>query len=216
MDDILNQAKNVSKQLQLALTEILALNAQPIKVESVYLESDLIKQLQQSPYQLLPEYQLDDSFALFQIHFILYHSLYQLKLKCSQNQTAYLKLGLASISVQPWLNNQQNLTTQILANKDNLQDYYLDLSNLIATQAQDVESMLDNFWRQIQKPLASQVEIEQAQALLNVSSSTSMLNIKAAYKAKCLQHHPDRGGSKTDLQQINKAYQVLKNQLNEH
>lgn len=215
MDDILNQAKNLSQQLQLALREILALNEQVSKAQSTHLESNLIKQLQQPPYQLLPKYQLDDSFALFQIHFMVYHSLYQLKLKCQQNQTVELKIGLASITVQPWLANKPDLTSQPLANKDSLQDYYLDLNNLMATQASDVESMLNNFWRQVQKPLASSAEIEQAQVLLNISSNASMLNIKAAYKAKCLQHHPDRGGSKTDLQRINTAYQILKNSFSE-
>lgn len=215
MDDILNQAQTLSKQLQLALKDILALN-HPVSTTAVYLESNLIKQLQQPPYQLLPHYQLDDSFALFQIHFILYHSLYQLKLACGQNQTANLTMGLASINVQPWQQQNPDLTNQSLANKDKLQDYYLDLNNLIDTQAQDVESMLERFWKQIKKPLASAAELTQAQSILKVSSDINLAKLKAAYKAQCLQHHPDRGGSKADLQQINKAYQILKSELEEY
>lgn len=45
--------------------------------------------------------------------------------------------------------------------------------------------------------------------LLHLQPSAPWSVVKAAYKALCLEHHPDRGGSVETLQKINAAYAQL-------
>jgi hypothetical protein len=44
---------------------------------------------------------------------------------------------------------------------------------------------------------------------LGVSSSASAADLKKAWKAKMMQHHPDRGGDPETAKKINEAYQVI-------
>lgn len=47
--------------------------------------------------------------------------------------------------------------------------------------------------------------------ILEVSSTATEAEIKAAYRRLALKHHPDRGGKAADFQNVNTAYQVLSN-----
>lgn len=51
-------------------------------------------------------------------------------------------------------------------------------------------------------------EIE-ARALLNVAEDASPENIKAAYRALCHEHHPDKGGNPTTFLLVKEAYELL-------
>ena len=44
---------------------------------------------------------------------------------------------------------------------------------------------------------------------LGVSSSASAADLKKAWKAKMMQHHPDRGGDPETAKKINEAYQAI-------
>lgn len=46
--------------------------------------------------------------------------------------------------------------------------------------------------------------------ILGVSKSASESEIKKAFKAKSMEHHPDRGGNEAKFKEINEAYQTLK------
>jgi len=40
--------------------------------------------------------------------------------------------------------------------------------------------------------------------------NVTMLLIRAAYKVKCLEHHPDKGGSAAGFRKIHEAFAYLK------
>ena len=48
-------------------------------------------------------------------------------------------------------------------------------------------------------------------SILGVNKSASPEEIKRAYRKLAMQHHPDRGGDASKLQEINEAYDTLKN-----
>ena len=45
---------------------------------------------------------------------------------------------------------------------------------------------------------------------LGVSRNASESEIRKAYKAKSMKHHPDRGGNEDEFKKINEAYSTLK------
>lgn len=45
---------------------------------------------------------------------------------------------------------------------------------------------------------------------LGISKNASESEIRKAYKAKSMKHHPDRGGNEEEFKKINEAYQTLK------
>jgi DnaJ-class molecular chaperone len=47
--------------------------------------------------------------------------------------------------------------------------------------------------------------------ILYISYHASQEDIKDAYKKLSMQHHPDRGGNATDFQNVQEAYDILKN-----
>ncbi|GEM_PF-3484559 len=209
MQNPLQKAQQLCQQIKAALSDILLLNELTITPHR-YSEIELIRRLQKAPYQLLPQYDMADSHALFQVHFLLYHSLYLLKQDASVNQLASIEMGLATISVTPY---QSAPAGQALNGHDELQAYYLDLSHLIHTQSQDVEQMLESFWQNIQAPIPDEMELNKACQIFNIEWPVTLSELKPAYKSLCLSHHPDKGGKVTDLQQINWAYRILKSRI---
>jgi DnaJ-domain-containing protein 1 len=50
---------------------------------------------------------------------------------------------------------------------------------------------------------------EEALAVLGLRDSATEWQIKSAYRRLAAEHHPDRGGDVTTMQQINQAYSLL-------
>ncbi|WP_143872459.1 DNA-J related domain-containing protein [Catenovulum sediminis] len=167
-------------------------------------EQALIKILQQPPYQIIPQFDSNDAHQLFQIHFALYHALYRLRHKLLKNKKAQLTMGLAKIDYQIYTQAPSGVVL-----KDPLEEYYLDVTHLTSTSQADVESLLEGFWRKYQQ--YSKTELYQAACReLGVEINASYQQKKSAYKAQCLLHHPDKGGSLQKIQQLNEAWQIIK------
>lgn len=142
-----------------------------------------------------------DPVALFRQHFILFHSLYLLRADLLTRQLARLEIGPLRIALLPY----QATTSGQLTEADPLQHYYLDLSHLQETGPEDVQALLDDFWRQ----LARTEQRAEALAVLGLSDPVDDAKIRRRYREQVMQHHPDRGGNTARLQLLNAAIAAL-------
>ena len=164
-------------------------------------EHTLIRQIKEKDNTLLPHGQLHDSLALFQIHFIVFHTLYQLRDQLWQQQTGHLKIGPLLIQLCPYHTNQQGISYH-----DPLRDYYLDLDNLETTDEQDVNELLTAFWKRLGNGDGRKAALDELGLCDPVDDDT----IKKTWRQLVMQYHPDRGGDKEKLQVLNAAMDWLK------
>ncbi len=141
-----------------------------------------------------------DPKALFCAHFLLFHALYRLADRASAARSARLEIGPLCIR---WLPHSEG--EGALGRPDTLRDYYLDLTNLQATTAQDVEALIASFWRR----LGRRERRVGALAELGLADPVDDATIRRAYRRLAMQHHPDRGGDTARLQAINAAVAAL-------
>jgi len=163
-------------------------------------EYDLIQELKTSGCGVKVPDRLDDAQALFNLHFLLFHTLYKLRDQLHETKAGHLEIGPLSIRLLPYLNGNEALTEH-----DPLRDYYLELSHMEATTEQDVYEMLASFWTR----LSRQDGREEALAQLGLEDPVDDSVIKSRYRQLVMEHHPDRGGEKEQIQLINAAVSVL-------
>jgi hypothetical protein len=146
------------------------------------------------------EWMKGDNLDIFRGHFILFHVLYKLRLFLWEQELHHLEIHTLKIKLMKWEQLGQGMVVV-----DPLQDYYLDLSQLEQTNAEDVEKMLDYFWVQF-------VHLdgrEDALAVLELQDPVDDVSIKLQYRRLAMLHHPDRGGDQKKLQAINRAMDQL-------
>jgi hypothetical protein len=172
-------------------------------------EYDLLKVMQQPPYQLFSDAGLADPLVLFQTHFILFNALYVLKDKWLQEQRANLDILVTHIRYLPYQRGQE-----ALAKEDKLRTYYLDWQNFSATDKQDVELLIESFWKlmsginmQVQQDPAA---IRLAYQCLDLPVESDFVVVKRQYHRLLHQYHPDKGGETVKAQEIENAFSVLK------
>ncbi len=140
------------------------------------------------------------SHALFQSHFILFHVLYQQRDRLWQNKEANLDINPLLIQLLPYQKGENSLKTI-----DPLHDYYLNLDNVDDTTAEDVQQLLDSFWQRFH----NKDERQKALAELGLRDPVDDATIKRTYRKLAMEHHPDRGGNKSKLQNVHTALAVL-------
>jgi len=164
-------------------------------------EYDLIKILEADGEPGFEADRLRDSLTLFQTHFLLFHSLYRLDEQLvSEGEN---RLEITALRIQ--LLSQRATLDTALANPDPLRAYYLDLDNLKNTDAEDVEALLVRFWERF----VGNDERRAALEVLELKEPTDWATIKQQHRKLVMAHHPDRGGDKERLQEINAAIEVL-------
>ena len=141
--------------------------------------------------------------GMFQCHFLLFHCLYRLRDELLQAGSHDVEIHCLKIAMVPMAVGQRS---PLPARHDPLRDYYLDLTNLKATTEADLQNLLRQFW---QRFVVDDAHL-QALALFGLSASASYDEVKAQYRRLVMEHHPDRGGDKALLQQINLAMDQLK------
>ena len=166
-------------------------------------EYQLIQQLQACQRQYLPDLPLSDPLVLFRTHFMLFNALYRLRDHLWATQSGSLQISALHIQLLPYQPGSHEL-----AEHDPLRDYYLDLSQLEQTRAQDVTRLLQSFWTRLHSADDKQAALELFELSEN-STPPDLSAIKHRYRQLVSQHHPDRGGSTERLQSINKAMEVL-------
>ncbi|VAX11724.1 hypothetical protein MNBD_GAMMA25-2141 [hydrothermal vent metagenome] len=164
-------------------------------------EHALIKRLQTADKTTLPHGKLHDPLALFQIHFILFHALYQLRDKLWEQQKEQLEIKPQLIKLCPY-----HAGSRALSHNDPLRIYYLDLNNLETTDEEEVAELLANFWRRLHNGDGRRTALNE----LGLCDPVDDKTIKQTWRQLVMQHHPDRGGDKTRLQIINSAMDWLR------
>ena len=160
----------------------------------------LIKKLQAKKWEGFPQITLTEPLALFQMNFRLYHGLYCLRDHLWQTQQAHLEIMPLKIKLLPYQPGQQGIVLY-----DPVRAYFLDTANLKNTTEDDVKELLGKFWGKFYAHKKKKAALE----TLGLKEVLDYPEIKRHYRALVMQHHPDRGGSKARLQEINAAMTVL-------
>lgn len=164
-------------------------------------EFQLIQHLKARHSTHVPNLPLTDKLVLFRTHFLVFNALYRLRDRLWEENAAHLEIGPLSIRLCPYISG-----VQALGEKDALRAYYLDEKHLRETTEHDVEKLLESFWTRMQ----GNEEKAAALALFELEDGpVDYALIKLRYRQLVSQHHPDRGGSNTRLQSINKAMEIL-------
>ncbi|MEH6798711.1 MAG: DNA-J related domain-containing protein [Halopseudomonas sabulinigri] len=146
---------------------------------------------------------LQDPLRLFQLHFLLFHMLYQLADQLAElDQT--LSIHALHIRLLP-----RDASAPGIALEDPLRRYYLDWQQWRETHAEDVQRLLDGFWRRQPKSMVTADELQQALIVMELQEPTDARAIKQRYRALVRVHHPDRGGDTARAQELNQAMLIL-------
>src|SRR5690606_4576034 len=98
-----------------------------------------------------------------------------------------------------------------LQQQDTLREYYLDWNNFTATDQQQVENLLDSFWKKLGGLPANNIDdsfnIDKARKILEIHEHHSPAELKQQYRRLLHQHHPDKGGETEYTQKLHQAYQ---------
>ena len=180
--------ENLIQQLQVQLQETLL--AFPTGIR----EFDLIRHLCNRGDNLLQEDPFRDELSLFQTHFLLFHVLYRLQQTLTATKTSRVEISSLHIQLSPYVEP----TAMTLETHDPLQEYYLNLDNLKTTSEQDVQDLLESFW----KKFAGLERRQAALVILELEDPVSTDDIRQQYRRLAMKHHPDRGGDKIAFQEI--------------
>lgn len=171
-------------------------------------EFQLIQHLKARHSTHVPNLPLTDKLVLFRTHFMVFNALYRLRDRLWEERAAHLEIGPLQIRLSPYLSG-----AQALGDQDALRAYYLDEKHLKETTERDVEKLLESFWTRMQ----GNEEKAAALALFELEDGpVDYALIKLRYRQLVSQHHPDRGGSTTRLQSINKAMEILERYYSRH
>lgn len=190
---------------------------------------DILKTRQTiSEYQLmrtlaeegLTEFKPDlDPLILFRAHFLLFHLLYRLQDRWFFESRGWLTIHTTDIHLQEMAFVSDSVegsgqgSGQDLLQDDPVKSYYLDYSEFLNTQEEDVLSLLDDFWRKMAgSPIHSigPKDRLQAQQRLGLEGQiVSIQSVKLQFRSLCQLHHPDKGGDPQVFRQICDAKEVL-------
>ena len=166
-------------------------------------EYALIQELKHST-DLITEDCTETPLSLFQTHFLVFNGLYQLQRELAERGDKYLEINPLCIRLLS-MSDQCEGNAVIESSDEKVRAYYLDMTRLSKTNEEDVNDMLDRFWKQYS---ASKDRLA-ALDMLNLSDPVNYDSIKKRYRELVKEFHPDRGGEKVRLQEINEAMDVL-------
>lgn len=163
-------------------------------------EYDLLTYLDEQGYfQDLPASD-SSSLIMFQKHFLLFHVLYSINKKLSDSREGALQISTLLIKKLEAVDAGSQV-----GEVDKLSGYYLDLENLVSANESNVNELLNSFW---EKYLRNDRRGD-ALKVLGLNDPVSDKDIIQRYRKLASVHHPDKGGDKDKIQEINEAYAVL-------
>lgn len=165
-------------------------------------EHALLKRLQGEGMTAFPDDLFRDQLAMFRAHFLLFHALYHLQEQLLAAGVGLLAIDARCIRIGPLVTT---LATAV-ADRDPMRDFYLDLSNLSDTTADDVAEMLGAFWGRY---YAGERRTE-ALATLGLEAGADLEQAQRRYRELAMLHHPDRGGDAASFRAIQEAIGILR------
>ena len=185
-------------------------------------EHQLLTLLQEPPHAFFAADAMRDPLLLFQTHFLLFHCLYLLRNRWQKKRYASLEisaLSIKKISITPLISSVDSAThshshsDQLLLNADPLAQYYLDWSHFSNTSSDDVDNLLEIFWKKVYQPQSSEV-LQQALKIMELESSVPLPELKQQYRRLAQRFHPDKGGDSEHFKKICQAFHQLRQSLN--
>lgn len=138
---------------------------------------------------------------LFQVHFLLFHALYKLRRELRKQEKFDLEIHCLKIQLLPYYKGTDGL---VKYTPDLLEEYYLDFNNY-QTPPEEVEAMLENFW----KLFDNYQKKEKALKILGLSEPTNKEEILKSYYELVRKDHPDFGGRGEKISDLVYAKSVL-------
>jgi len=164
-------------------------------------EYELLTGLRENEFPEFENFSFQDNLSLFKAHFQLFNALYQLRKHLRQGGQACLEISPLKIVLLPYNESESREITE----HDPLGDYYTDTSHLHETTEAEIDAMLEIFWMR----LSNSDQRQQALKIIGLEDPVGDKEIKQQYRRLVMQHHPDRGGDKEKLQEINTALSML-------
>lgn len=176
-------------------------------------EFELIKLLQQHPYNLFKTNVFSDELSLFQTHFVIHNALYRLRdhgLASGNYDIDTLTTQIKLLTINS--NDSTELTQQSRPEVIKLREYYLDWDNFSKTDKDDVQDLLTSFWRSYANfdLHEDQQLLQQALDNMGFEQVPSRQELKFKYKQLFNSYHPDKGGSAEKFNSLQHAYQTIK------
>jgi DnaJ-domain-containing protein 1 len=171
--------------------------------ESSMSEHELITQLKPS-LETLVDQSLPASLILFQSHFLVMNALYQLQQEIVEDNL-YLHISALEIYLSP-MAEAENSSVINIETDDALRSYYLDFSHFETTSHEDVEQLLNGFW----KKYLTEDKKSEACSVLGLNINATKAEVQKAYRRLAGNCHPDKGGDGERFMAIREAYEILR------
>jgi hypothetical protein len=156
---------------------------------------------------------LSSPLSLFRCHFLIHNALYRLKYLALSHKQYNISISSMSITLNPYdtcpTTNTFLPDTSELGPCSKLGLFYLDLTQLNQTQEQDVNNLLDQFWKKFYNPQQKNQALTTLKIHPDEQVNIDFKSIKKQYRRLVMQHHPDRGGDANKLIAIQQAMQCL-------
>lgn len=156
----------------------------------------------------------DYNLALFHEHFIARHIMYRVE----ETRSPGVLYSIDTFGIKRIEKNdlQEGMQLSVEVNPS-LKDYYLDLNNLDQTSKEDVQALLDGFWKRYSRYNGGAENLDQHFETLdlqpkqnNENQADTWRRVQKAYRLKIQSLHPDKGGDAQGFNEVREAYEALK------
>ena len=165
-------------------------------------EYDLLVLLRNEGLPIFADAETRETLDLFKSHFMLFHLLYILRDRLRQEEKADITIHCLNISLALFADSKETLLPDRF---DALREYYLDLDNFEGMEQEDVDRMIDDFW----KRFCSLDKRAEGLAALGLEDPVSEAEIKKRYREMVFEHHPDQGGDPDEFRKVTQAVTIL-------
>ena len=151
--------------------------------------------------EAIPPLPGDEQLQLFRLNFLIMNALYQLQAEL-HGEGWWLMISTLDIRLEPLATREGACA---LAQGEALRSYYLDWQVFWQTDREEVEALLNRFWRAYD----GAGHRAEALALFELTADASQETVRRRWRELALQHHPDRGGDAETFIRMRWAWECL-------